>query len=97
MPNQKTIELSILDAGKVVYTAAATVDDDFELKLFDAYRTYYPTAPDNEVLFYQLARAMFEGIVNNIKTVLQSRPPRSTKPRFEIVGDQVIDIDGDTK
>jgi hypothetical protein len=90
----KTIELTIRDGIRVLYTAAAKVDDDFEEKLFDAYTAYYPDTPDNEVLFYRFAQGIFEGVNTNIRSVLERRPPKLT-PQFSIDGDEVKSLTGD--
>lgn len=90
----KTFELTIRDGAKVIHTASANVDDDFERELFDAYLTYYPDATDDGVLFLRIVRGMFEGIMNNIavaKAQRLQRPGEIPPPRFTIVGEEVLD------
>lgn len=84
----KTFELAIRNGRWVYYTAAATVDETFERDLFDAYRQFYPDAPDDEALFYRIVQGLFQGIADNIRNH-QLTPPPLPDPRFEIVGREV--------
>lgn len=90
----KTFELTIRDGAKVIHTASANVDDDFEHELFDAYLTYYPDATDDGVLFLRIVRGMFEGIMNNIAVAKAQRlqRPEVPPPRFTIVGEEVREL-----
>jgi len=89
----KTFELIIRDGRKVLFSTAARTDDEFAFRLIQAYRTYYPDAPDDEAVFYRFARGVFEGIMSNIVAVELSQPPEKPVPRYEIAGTTVRDIE----
>lgn len=87
-----TFELTIRDGKKIIRTASANVNDDFDRKLLDAYTQYYPEVRDDEVMFLRIVRGLFEGIMNNIVAAEaeKARMPVAPPPVFTIDGEEVI-------
>jgi hypothetical protein len=88
----QTLEMTIRDGATVYYTAAAKIDDDFARRMFNAYITYYPEAPNDDALFYDIVRGTFQGILNNIIAVEINTVEKITAPSFAVLGTRVVDL-----
>lgn len=89
----KTLELVIRDGRHITYSAAASVDQDFERSFFEAYRPLYPDSPDDETLFYRIVQGLFGGVLANIRNFQTITPPPLPKIRFDIIGTEVREVD----
>lgn len=92
----KVFELTIRDRDtrKVVHTATCNVHDDFEERLFNAYRNYYLDVTDDEVMYLRIVRGLVEGVMNNIAAAEAApRFDAPLPPRFTIEGEVPVHID----